>query len=123
MNNGTARRHVLIVEDEGVLRSQYERFFRPRYALSFAATGAEALALLDDAEDTDLLVLDMQLPDTDGVALLREIREAHPELPVIITTAYLSIEPQLRLLDVAYQDYIVKPFRLEELGARIDAAL
>ena len=123
MENGTARRHVLIVEDEGVLRSQYERFFRPRYALSFAATGAEALALLADADDTDLLVLDMQLPDTDGVALLREIREAHPELPVIITTAYLSIEPQLRLLDVAYQDYIVKPFRLEELGARIDAAL
>ena len=58
-----------------------------------------------------------------AVALLREIHETHPELPVIIATAFLSIEPQLQLLDVPYTDYIVKPFRLDELGARIDAAI
>ena len=55
--------------------------------------------------------------------LLRKIRVSRPQLPVIITTAYMSIEPQLQLLDVPYSDYIVKPFRLDELGARIDAAL
>ena len=71
----------------------------------------------------DIAILDMRLPDTDGVALLRAIRATHPDLPVIITTAYMSIEPQLQLLDVPYSDYIVKPFRLEELSARIDAAL
>lgn len=116
------RRRVLIVEDEPALRSHYKRFFASRYDLTFASSGAEALARLSEGTP-DIAVLDMRLPDTDGVALLREIHQSQPELPVIITTAYLSIEPQLQLLDVPYTDYIVKPFRLDELGARIDAAL
>lgn len=116
------RRHVLIVEDEPALRNHYERFFSSRYDLTFAASGAEAMERLAEATP-DVAVLDMRLPDTDGVALLREIHVAQPEFPVIIATAFLSIEPQLQLLDVPYTDYIVKPFRLDELGARIDAAL
>jgi DNA-binding response OmpR family regulator len=116
------RRRVLIVEDEPALRLHYQRHFAERYDLIFAATGAEALARLEEGAP-DVAVLDMRLPDTDGVALLRQIHATAPDLPVIITTAYLSIEPQLQLLDVPYADYIVKPFRLDELGARIDAAL
>ncbi len=116
------RRRVLIVEDEPALRLNYERFFAPRYDLVFAATGAEAMARLEEMTP-DVAVLDMRLPDTDGVALLRRIRTNQPTLPVIITTAYMSIEPQLQFLDLPYSDYIVKPFRLDELGARIDAAV
>lgn len=118
----TRRRRVLIVEDEPALRLHYDRHFRNRYDLIFAATGAEALQRLEDGAP-DVAVLDLRLPDTDGVALLRHIHSTLPDLPVIITTAYLSIQPQLQLLDVPYADYIVKPFRLDELGARIDAAL
>jgi DNA-binding response OmpR family regulator len=62
-----------------------------------------------------------RLPDTDGVELLRRIRLSQPKLPVIITTAYMSIEPQLKVLNLPHSGYIVKPFRLDELGARIDA--
>ena len=51
------------------------------------------------------------------IELLRRIRVSHPDLPVIITTAYLSIEPQLKVLDLPHSGYIVKPFRLDELGA------
>ena len=65
----------------------------------------------------------MRLPDTDGVELLRRIRLSQPDLPVIITTAYMSIEPQLKVLNLPHSGYIVKPFRLDELGARIDAVL
>ena len=101
---------------------QYERALQGRYDLVFAATGAEAMVKLEEHRP-DLAVLDMRLPDIDGVTLLRKIRLSRPQLPVIITTAYMSIEPQLQLLDVPYSDYIVKPFRLGELGARIDAAL
>jgi DNA-binding response OmpR family regulator len=122
MSEGKARRRVLIVEDEPALRLSYERHFQPRYELVFASTGAEALVKLGEAPP-DVAVLDMRLPDTDGVELLRRIRETHPKLPVIITTAYMSIEPQLKVLDLPHSAYILKPFRLDELGARIDAVL
>lgn len=122
MNDGKGRRRVLIVEDEPALRLSYERHFKPRYDLIFASTGAEALARLAE-ERPDVAVLDMRLPDTDGVELLRRIRSTQPGLPVIITTAYVSIEPQLKVLDLPHSGYIVKPFRLDELGARIDAVL
>lgn len=122
MPDGKGRRRVLIVEDEPALRLSYARHFKPRYDLVFAATGAEAMAKLQE-QSPDVAVLDMRLPDTDGVELLRRIRASLPKLPVIITTAYMSIEPQLKVLDLPYSDYIVKPFRLDELGARIDAAL
>jgi two-component system OmpR family response regulator len=122
MNDVKGRRRVLIVEDEPALRLSYERHFKPRYDLIFASTGAEALARLAEVRP-DVAVLDMRLPDTDGVELLRRIRITQPGLPVIITTAYVSIEPQLKFLDLPHSGYIVKPFRLEELRARIDAAL
>jgi DNA-binding response OmpR family regulator len=122
MSDGKLRRRVLIVEDEPALRLSYERHFQPRYDLVFAATGAEALLKLEH-EHPDVAVLDMRLPDTDGVELLRRIRETHPGLPVIVTTAYMSIEPQLKVLDLPHSAYILKPFRLDELGARIDAVL
>lgn len=116
------RRRVLIVEDESALRMSYERFFNPRYDLVFASTGAEALQKLT-AHRPDVAVLDMRLPDTNGVELLQRIRRIDPTLPVIITTAYMSIEPQLKVLDLPHSGYIVKPFRFEELGRRIDAVL
>lgn len=115
------RRRVLFVEDEQALQISYQRFFRPRFEMNFAGTGAEAMAQLE-SQAPDVLVLDMRLPDTDGIELLRKIRSLHPDLPVIITTAYLSIEPQLQVLDLGYSGYIVKPFDLDELGAAIDAA-
>lgn len=122
MKQRKSRPRVLIVEDESALRLTYERHFGPRYDLVFASSGAEALEKLD-GDRPDLAVLDMRLPDTDGVELLQRIRQRHPALPVIITTAYLSIEPQLKVLDLPHSGYIVKPFRLDELGARIDALL
>jgi two-component system OmpR family response regulator len=122
MTQATRRRRVLIVEDEPALRLSYDRAFRPRYDLAFATNGAEALEQLEQ-QRPDVAVLDMRLPDTDGIELLRRIRVSYPDLPVIITTAYLSIEPQLKVLDLPHSGYIVKPFRLDELGARIDAVV
>lgn len=122
MTDQPTQRRVLFIEDELALRLSYERFFRPRYAMTFASSGAEAIGHLAGGLRPDVVVLDMRLPDTDGVDLLRRLRETVPGLPVIITTAYVSVEPQLRVLDLAHSAYLIKPFDLDELGAAIDRA-
>ena len=121
MTQPAQRRKVLFVEDESSLRTSYQRFFSNRYDLVFATTGAEALVKLRE-ERPDIMVLDMRLPDTNGVEVLRQVREKDESLPVIITTSYLSVEPQLRMLGLAYTGYLLKPFRLHELDVRLDAA-
>lgn len=111
----------MFVEDEPSLKTSYERFFGGRYDMAFAPDGARATRLLDEFRP-DVLVLDMRLPDTDGIALLQQIRRSHPQLPVVVTTAYVSMEPLMQVLDLEHSAYLVKPFDLNDLAARIDAA-
>ena len=115
------RRRVLIVEDEPALRASYQRFFADQFDLAFAGTGAEALAQLAGFSP-EVMVLDLRLPDTDGIALLQRVRESHPALPVVVTTAYVSMEPLMNVLDLGHSGYLVKPFDLNEQAARINAA-
>lgn len=121
MGASESRRRVLFVEDEPALRMSYERAFHARFAASFAATGREALERFHESPP-DVVVLDLRLPDTDGIALLRQFRLERPEIPVIITSAYSSLEPQLQVLDLPHHGYLVKPFDLSDLARRIDAA-
>lgn len=120
MANAVPRRRVLFIEDEPALRSSYQRAFASRYDAAYAGTGAEAMRLLDEHKP-DVAVLDLRLPDTDGVDLLRRLRSRVPGLRVIITSAYMSFEPQLQVLDLPHNGYLVKPFDLADLARRIDA--
>jgi len=113
-----APRRVLFVEDESALRRTYQRYFSTRYDVAFAASGSEARRQLEDFRPE---VLDLRLPDTDGVTLLQEIRQSRPSLPVIVTTSYVSMEPLIHVLDLGHSGYLVKPFDMEDLAARIDA--
>ncbi len=120
MADAVPRRRVLFVEDEPALIRSYQRAFAQRYDAVFALTGAEALRLAG-RHQPEVAVLDLRLPDTDGIALLRQLRELLPGLPVVITSAYMSLEPQLRVLNIPHDGYLVKPFDLEALAERIDA--
>lgn len=115
------RRRVLFVEDEVALHGAYGRYFQQRYELAFAATGAEALKRLA-AFEPQVVVIDLHLPDTDGIDLLRTMREAVPDLAVVITSGYASMLPIVETLGIAHSGYLVKPFELETLRACIDAA-
>ena len=112
---------VLFIEDEAALQLSYRHYFGRRYEVATASNGADALRQLA-ANRPEVAVLDMRLPDTDGIDLLRRLRAELPDLPVVITTAYLSVEPQLRVLNLSYNGYIVKPFDLDELGRAIEHA-
>lgn len=120
--SASTRRRVLFVEDEQGLRDAYQRYFGPRYDARFAASGAEARKELS-AKTPDVLVLDLRLPDVDGLELLREVRAEHAELPVIVTTAYSSMQPVIEVLGMGHSGFLEKPFDLKTLGDRIDAAV
>ncbi|MGD2136085.1 MAG: response regulator [Gemmatimonadales bacterium] len=114
-------RKVLFIEDERELRDAYRRYFEGRYDMAFAGTGAEAIPQLDSFRP-DVIVLDMRLPDTDGIDLLHRIRDGLPEVPVVVTTAYASMEPMIEVLGLRHSGYLLKPYGLDELAERIDAA-
>lgn len=120
MTEPGSKRKVLFVEDEAALQTSYARYFSSRYEMAFARTGAEAMQQLESFEP-EVLVLDLRLPDTDGIALLQRIRQKRATLPVVVTTAYVSMEPLMHVLDLGHSAYLVKPFDLNELATRIDA--
>ena len=119
MVNAMPRRRVLFIEDEPALRLSYERAFAQRFDAVYAANGAEAMTLLM-SHRPEVAVLDLRLPDTDGIDLLRRLRDRRPDLAVIITSAYVSLKPQLAVLAIPHHGYLVKPFDLAELARRID---
>jgi len=121
MTRSTVLRRVLFIEDERELRDAYRRYFDARYEMAFAGSGAEAMPQLESFQP-DVIVLDMRLPDTDGIDLLRRIRERHPGVAVVVTTAYASMEPMIEVLGLDHSGYLLKPYSLTELAERIDGA-
>ncbi|OHE84173.1 MAG: DNA-binding response regulator [Lysobacterales bacterium RIFOXYD1_FULL_69_11] len=114
---------VLVVEDdaliaEGVVAGLAAQGFDARSV----CTGASAEAACVD-EDFDALVLDLGLPDTDGLALLAALRAQGIEMPVVVLTARDAIEHRLAGLHGGADDYLVKPFDLRELAARLHAVV
>src|SRR5437016_14175910 len=99
-----APRKVLFVEDESALQYSYERFFKGKYAMAYAPNGAEAMRQLSSFAP-DVLVLDMRLPDTDGIALQHRIRGTTPTLPVVVTTAYCIMEPLMNVSEYEHRIY------------------
>ena len=80
------------------------------------------MAIASD-EDFDLLVLDLGLPDVDGLSVLRELRRRGEQLPVLILTARDDLSDKVEGLDAGASDYVTKPFKLEELLARVRVQL
>jgi DNA-binding response OmpR family regulator len=116
-----ARRRVLFVEDEAALQDAYRRYFEGRYDLAIAGTGAEALERFQTFAP-DVVVIDLHLPDTDGLEILRRMRDAQPVLPIVITSGYASLLPVVEVMGIQHHGYLVKPFELDALRACIDAA-
>jgi DNA-binding response OmpR family regulator len=112
---------LLIAEDDPMLGAGLKRALeRAGYAADWAKTGEEALSAAA-ADSYALILLDLGLPDADGLAVLREIRRRRRTLPIIIVTAQDRAEQKVEGLDAGADDYVVKPFDLDELLARIRA--
>ncbi|WP_457551184.1 response regulator transcription factor [Desulfobacula sp.] len=112
---------ILIVDDEQILLDQLRQAFEgQRYMVETALDGEQALDKLFDAP-FDLIILDTMLQKQDGLSVLREIRQAGMGTPVIMLTAKVEIDDKITGLDLGADDYLSKPFSLDELMARVRA--
>ena len=114
--------NVLLVEDEDRIASFVEKALRRRgFDVRRVVTGGEALGAV--AAGVDIVVLDLGLPDIDGLDVLRALRKSWASLPVVILTARGDIDDRVVGLDLGADDYVPKPFAIDELVARIRARL
>jgi two-component system, OmpR family, response regulator MprA len=114
---------ILVVDDEPAVRSALERALRlESYDVQLAADGREALDLLAE-KPADAVILDVMMPGIDGLEVCRRLRAAGDRTPVLMLTARDAIDDRVVGLDVGADDYLVKPFALRELQARVRALL
>ncbi len=118
-----ASERILIVDDEDGMRRLLGRVLtREGYETSTVGSGAEALRLVAN-ERFDLVVTDIKMPEMDGLQLLEELKEFEPSLPIIVMTAYGTIENAVQALRFGAYDYIAKPFETDEIKLTVAKAL
>lgn len=111
--------HIILVEDDPQLGIAIQRALqRLAYTVTWLRDGREALIALRD-QTADLVLLDLGLPGKDGMDVLTEARRSHVTTPVMVMTARDGLDARVRGLDAGADDYLVKPFHLDELAARI----
>lgn len=114
---------ILVVEDDAPLASFIRKGLEEEhYAVDVAGDGEQGRALAEDL-DYDLVILDLNLPKMDGLALLRCLRPSKPQLPVLVLTARSRVEDRVQTLNAGADDCLNKPFSYTELSARVRALL
>ncbi len=114
---------MLVVDDDRSVRESLRRSLEFNgYAVSLAGDGAEALAAIAVGQP-DALVIDVMMPRLDGIETTRALRSAGNDLPILVLTARDSVGDRVEGLDAGADDYLTKPFALEELLARLRALL
>jgi len=115
---------ILVVDDEEPIREVVSSMLsQSGYKIRQAASGIEALELLDCGENFELVLTDMMMPELDGIGLLEKIKERFPEVPVVMVTAVHDISVALAAIRNGAYDYLLKPFEREQLLVTIRRAL
>jgi two-component system response regulator MprA len=114
----------MVVDDERAVRESLRRALELEgYEIELAADGGEALDRLESSDEPDAMILDVLMPGVDGLEVCRRIRGTGSKLPVLMLTARTEVEDRVAGLDAGADDYVTKPFALEELLARVRALL
>jgi two-component system response regulator MprA len=119
-----SRVKIMVVDDERAVRESLRRALELEgYEIDLAADGGEALARLNGDDQPDVLILDVLMPGIDGLEVARRVRRAGNRIPILMLTARDAVENRVEGLDAGADDYVTKPFALEELLARVRALL
>jgi DNA-binding NtrC family response regulator len=117
------RKKLLVVDDDPLIRELVAEALAPEgYRVCCATNGEEALAFFSSTQ-IDLAIIDYSLPDLCGAELFHQLRLMYPELPVIFLTGHANLETAVALMKSGVRDYVIKPFDLQELCSRVNAAL
>src|SRR4249920_2298116 len=115
---------ILVVDDEEPIREIVSSMLGfANYQCRQAASGLEALALLDSGEEFELMLSDLMMADLDGIGLLERTKERYPDMPVVMVTAVHDISVALAAIRNGAYDYLLKPFEREQLLATVRRAL
>jgi two-component system response regulator MprA len=115
---------ILVVDDERAVRESLRRALELEgYEIELADDGVAALAALEDGDDPDAMILDVLMPGVDGLEVTRQVRRGGSRLPILMLTARVEVGDRVAGLDAGADDYVTKPFALEELLARVRALL
>ena len=110
---------ILLVEDDISLAEGLQKGLgREGFTVNHVSSGADAIHAVD-VDTPDIIALDLGLPDMDGLDVLRQVRIKHPDLPVLLLTARDTLDDKVSGLDSGADDYLVKPFEMPELLARL----
>ena len=115
---------ILVVDDEETIREIVSSMLAgAHFQTRQAASGVEAMSLLDSGEEFDLVLSDLMMAEMDGIALLERAKEKYPDVPVVMVTAVHDIQVALQALRNGAYDYLLKPFEREQLLATVRRAL
>src|SRR2546429_7779129 len=115
---------ILVVDDERAVRDSLRRALELEgYEIELAEDGRRALSLLEENAQPDAIILDVLMPGLDGLEVCRRLRSGGSRVPVLMLTARDEVENRVAGLDAGADDYVTKPFALEELTARLRALL
>jgi two-component system response regulator MprA len=115
---------ILVVDDERAVRESLRRALELEgYETELASDGEEALTRLASGAQPDAVILDVLMPGVDGLEVCRRLRRGGNKVPVLMLTARVEVENRVEGLDAGADDYVTKPFALEELLARVRALL
>jgi DNA-binding NtrC family response regulator len=118
-----SKKSILVVDDDYVILTGFSEILTNRgFLVKTAATGSAALKTLE-TEEVDLILLDIQLPDAQGTALLGQIQEIKPETKTIMVTGYATLENATEALNFGADDYLLKPVNPLDLLHAVEHAL
>ena len=110
---------ILLVEDDYLLASGLQQALQNEGFVVNSVSSGEAAIHIINTETPDIVILDIGLPDIDGLKVLKKVRPAHPALPVLLLTARDTLDDKVKGLDGGADDYLAKPFDMPELVARL----
>jgi len=113
---------ILVVNDETNVRKALTEILEDEYVIVTAEEGKEVIEKIEQGKP-DLLIFDLKLPEIEGLQIIKKIKEIYPHLPVIVTSAIAEIKTVVEAMRLGAEEYLIKPFHLEELKRAVGQIL